>query len=1066
VSGRAGETGEPVLWWLAADHTGELLHRLDDLAADGDAFGRSVVDADGGSARLGIVDPSSRKLRLAHRLVGDGDPWHGRSDIWFSPATGVHSGGRIAFLFPGVEPGFAPEALALDDLARRVGLAGDAIPAMSTDTLAHHSAAVFRLALFLHRVLRRRGVEPDVIAGHSLGEWSGTVAAGIVAEDHADELVDGLDLDGVTLPAVEFLALSAGADAVTAALAADAIAAGDGGVVLSHDNSPHQSIVCGPPDAVDAARRRLGAAGILGYPLDIRSGFHTPFARPVVDSIRAHLDRLDLLPARVPLWSATTVAPYPDDAEGITTLHLRHLVEPVRFRPLVERLHDDAGVRTFLQVGIGSLTGFVDDTLRDRHHVAVPVVTTKRTAYEQLQRALTALWATGHPVRPVDPREPTTSRPPATASPPAPAAARPPTAQEHPPTSNRSAGMTTPVRATHSDVAPGPEDASSAPAAPPAPAAADPTTEGPAATTTGRSSAPADTAAGAPHLARVQMAADVLALAAHSSQDVLAALTARLAPITAGATTSAPSMATARAAPSAASATTGTFPPPAAPSQVGEPSATSTLDTVPRLTASPGGPPSDPATPIPPPPAETTPAATGWPTGKVVIRRRLSLATMPETLDHRLFEVPDGWHEPADGFPIVAMTTQLQLLQDVVEERVGRPVVEMANIRNMRWLDLSDPQDVDITLTPRGPDALGVGLGSFCRAELRVGAWPPAPRREPRTLARPRPAQVTPEEMFARRIMFHGPRFQGIAGLGPVGDDGMAARFDNLDTPGSLLDNLGKLIAYWVIEKRGRGESPLPIAVERIELFGPVPPPGEQLDCDVRILELQDSMVRADGVIVRPDGTLWCRVHGWTSHIFHLDTVTQPLYHDTRHGFVSEPQPGGWSLTVERWPTGAGRDLTARRILHRGEVAGYEALNLLERRRWLVEVAAVKDTVRRWLHDTFGIGSYPVELTAVPDGEGRYRVVGDVVPAGHDPRVTVVTVPWAAATVLADGHHRDLAAALVEEGDDDAEVAARVAAEVRSRNPGAGVRSTTDVDAVPSVIEIVTIPRLAVAWTE
>jgi acyl transferase domain-containing protein len=71
----------------------------------------------------------------------------------------------------------------------------------------------------------------------------------------------------------------------------------------------------------------------------------------------------------------------------------------VRFRGLVENLYDQAGVRIFVQAGFGSLTAFVDDTLKDRPHAAVETMVSKRSALAQMHRALTCLWVEGLDVR-------------------------------------------------------------------------------------------------------------------------------------------------------------------------------------------------------------------------------------------------------------------------------------------------------------------------------------------------------------------------------------------------------------------------------------------------------------------------------------------------------------------------------------------------------------------------------------------------------------------------------------------------------------------------------------------
>src|SRR5262249_13584305 len=84
----------------------------------------------------------------------------------------------------------------------------------------------------------------------------------------------------------------------------------------------------------------------------------------------------------------------PDDAEGIRRLAAQHLVRPVRFRELTLALHD-RGARVFVQVGTGSLMGFVGDTLRGRPHLAVSANVPNKTGMAQLRRLAAALAVEG-----------------------------------------------------------------------------------------------------------------------------------------------------------------------------------------------------------------------------------------------------------------------------------------------------------------------------------------------------------------------------------------------------------------------------------------------------------------------------------------------------------------------------------------------------------------------------------------------------------------------------------------------------------------------------------------------
>ncbi len=949
TSSREPRGSEPRLVWLAAEDVDGLLAALTSarsgLGPDADARPGRIATRDGvamGPARLGIVDPDERKLELSRRLVAKGAPWRGRSDIWFTPDGLARRGGRTVFLFPGVEPTFGAEHADLPEVAGRLGLEA---PALSTTTLANRSASIYRLGIFLDLVIRRLGVEPDLVAGHSIGEWSGSVAAGMVPRDRAEDVLSALDLDGIDLPDVDFAALGAGAVAVAAALGT---ADGPDGIEISHDNCPNQSVICGAPELMDRALAHLRSADILGYKLDFQSGFHTPAIAPGLGVFRTHAESLPIGAPHVPMWSATSVAPYPTTREEIVELHLRHLVEPVRFRPLVERLYHDAGARVFVQVGVGSLTNFVDDTLDD-DHACVPLLVPKRSALAQLYRAATALWVEGSDVR-LDPLRPTARG--ATAAAPTPA-----------------------------------PDVASQPAAPTSTSAPPPTLPA--------ISAREQALAGA---------LDMVRGAAQASLAVIDAVTGRLTPE--------------------------------------------------RGTA--GGEHWSPAPTVHARPTRARRAA-----GRTVVHRRLSLETMPETLDHALYEQPAGWDDPSDLFPIVAMTTQIQLLQDIAAELGdGRDVVAVSDVRNLRWLDVSTPLEVEVTVEPEGDDVLQVALGSYCRARVRLGSYPPALSYPPRPLRNARATAHSAREMFDQRLMFHGPRFQGINRLGPIGDDGILGEFHHLSTPGSLLDNMGKLVAYWVMDQRGWKEGPLPIGLDRLELFGPDPAPGVDLACDVRVVDLHEDLVRADGQIVAPDGTVWCRVEGWMSHIFHLDDKTEPLYRAPSRSFVTEGQPGGWCVVRERWPGGAAREFTARRFLRRSERERYEQLNLLEQRRWLIRRVAAVDAVRQWLWDRFGTPSYPVEIVLVPDGEGRFRVESHHVPRGHDPRVTISSLDWLAVAVLGDGEHRDVEVEEVGPGAEPAAASRRVTAALTARNPGARVEA-----ALPDDLETATGRPVAVAWT-
>ncbi len=384
---------------LAADSPQRLAELL---AADDSAVlaAGSARPAGSGRSRLGIVDPTARRLALARRVVAKRRPWRGRHDIWFAPGPLLGGGadgvpGKLAFVFPGLEGEFEPR---LDGVAEHFGLAASGSAPSPAGDVGRHGAGVFGVGRLLDAALRRMGVVPDAVAGHSVGEWTAMVAAGMYAADAVDAFVDSFDPDALRVPAMAFAVLGAPAERVAAALRRRP----DDAIVLSHDNAAHQSIVCGPPAPVAEFVRTLRAEGVMARVLPFQSGFHTPMLAPYLGPIEAAAHRFELFPPTVPVWSATTAAPYPRDEAAVRELFVRHLLEPVRFRSLTEAMYA-AGYRVFVQVGTGQLASLISDTLLDREHLVVAANSPHRDGLAQLRRVATALWADGALVDPALP---------------------------------------------------------------------------------------------------------------------------------------------------------------------------------------------------------------------------------------------------------------------------------------------------------------------------------------------------------------------------------------------------------------------------------------------------------------------------------------------------------------------------------------------------------------------------------------------------------------------------------------------------------------------------------------
>jgi acyl transferase domain-containing protein/phosphopantetheinyl transferase (holo-ACP synthase) len=361
----------------AASDREELLAVLDGTARGGE-----------GSCRLAIANPTSDRIALARKAVEQGKPRRGRDGIFFSADGLLGAGkGELAFLFPGAESEFEPR---VDDVVAEFGF--DPPQHTAPEDLEGRSVGVIEVGRLLNRAIQAAGVQADVVAGHSLGEWCGMIAAGILQEEDVDALLSTLTPGTLEVPGFVFAAVGCGAERAEKAIG------GLSTVVVSHDNCPHQSILCGHSDEIGEALTRLRADRVLGQALEYpRGGFHTEAFRDYLPPYREALERLPMTPPRIPLWSATTCDHYPHEPAAIRELALDHIVQPVRFRELVLKLYE-SGVRGFVQIGTGNLVGFIDDVLRGKDYLAIPVNTPRMSGMQALRRTIAALFVEGREV--------------------------------------------------------------------------------------------------------------------------------------------------------------------------------------------------------------------------------------------------------------------------------------------------------------------------------------------------------------------------------------------------------------------------------------------------------------------------------------------------------------------------------------------------------------------------------------------------------------------------------------------------------------------------------------------
>ncbi|MBM3433184.1 MAG: ACP S-malonyltransferase [Bacteroidetes bacterium] len=276
---------------------------------------------------------------------------------------------KKAYVFPGQgaqAPGMGQD---LYDAHRDLFAQADAVLGFGlTDLMFHGSmedltqTKVTQPAIFVHSVIKAASLgadfQPDMVAGHSLGEFSALVAAGALKFDDGLRLVaeraramqDACDAEPSTMAAILGLA-----DEVVEQICAET----PGVVVPANYNSPGQLVISGARAAVEAACAACSAAGAKrALILPVGGAFHSPLMEPARARLAEALDAVALQAPRCPIYQNVVAAPV-SDPEAIRANLKAQLTGSVRWtQSVLAMVHD--GATHFYEVGPGkALQGMV-----------------------------------------------------------------------------------------------------------------------------------------------------------------------------------------------------------------------------------------------------------------------------------------------------------------------------------------------------------------------------------------------------------------------------------------------------------------------------------------------------------------------------------------------------------------------------------------------------------------------------------------------------------------------------------------------------------------------------------
>jgi [acyl-carrier-protein] S-malonyltransferase len=205
--------------------------------------------------------------------------------------------------------------------------------------------AIFCAALAGFDVLRDR-VEPDFMAGHSLGEIAALAAAEAVTAE------DGLRLVAARGRLMQQAAEQVADGGMAAVRARDRgrveRVADEFGLTVANDNAPDQLVLSGSVEALTAAEEPLRGAGIRVKRLPVAGAFHSPLMEPAVEPFRALVLETEVRRPRVPVLSCVTAEPFDDVRERL----VQAITNPVRWLDVMRAL-EERGVTHFVETGPG-----------------------------------------------------------------------------------------------------------------------------------------------------------------------------------------------------------------------------------------------------------------------------------------------------------------------------------------------------------------------------------------------------------------------------------------------------------------------------------------------------------------------------------------------------------------------------------------------------------------------------------------------------------------------------------------------------------------------------------------
>jgi acyl transferase domain-containing protein/NAD(P)H-dependent flavin oxidoreductase YrpB (nitropropane dioxygenase family) len=244
-------------------------------------------------------------------------------------------------------------------------------------------------------LLRNLNLHPDMVAGHSYGEYAALCASGVVNEMTLYEISEARGR--LIIEAAQGRDLGTMAAVEMEASELSSLLKGIEGVVIANINSPKQTVISGEKSGILKALAHLESMDINARQIPVSAAFHSPKVEPAKKLFSEYLKKIPFSSPEIEVFSNTYAASYNRNTQKIKKCLSEHMVRPVKFVNEIEEMYKQ-GARIFIEVGPGSvLTNLTKQILGERA-IAVSTDNKGREGLTHLLKTLGKLAMHGVPL--------------------------------------------------------------------------------------------------------------------------------------------------------------------------------------------------------------------------------------------------------------------------------------------------------------------------------------------------------------------------------------------------------------------------------------------------------------------------------------------------------------------------------------------------------------------------------------------------------------------------------------------------------------------------------------------